>query len=183
MTYYELKMGARLRFMTKLVWALSFLPAAVAVFCAWSKLNPQAFGACERYSAGPCDIPWTTLPFFLVAPAAVMLLQRLTPRGYILNDIELVIDRKFKPITIPLMDITEARLFADEELKWVFKLGGSEGFYGYFGLFWSKKLGKFKMYATRKKNLVMVRTAKMLYALSPEDTEDFLTTLKKLTGR
>lgn len=176
--YYELKMGKGLRFTTKLVWALSFLPAAGAVFCAWYKLNPLASGP-----GGHCPVPWAALPFFLAAPALVMFFRRFAPEGCILNDIELIIDRKSKPIIIPLMEITEARLLTEKELKWTIKLNGSEGFYGYFGLFWSKQLGKFKMYATRRKNLVAVRTAKALYVLSPEDIEDFLTNLKKLTAR
>ena len=181
--YYELKMDKGLCSSTKLIYALSFLPAVAAVFCAWTKLNHQALGPCEPCSAAPCSIPWAVLLFFLAAPALVMFFRRLAPEGYLLNDIELAIERKFKPIVIPLREIMEVRLIKDEELKWTLRLGGSEGFYGYFGLFWSKKLGKFKMYSTRKKNLVAVRTPKTLYALSPEDPEDFLTTLKTLTAR
>ena len=176
--YYELKMGKGLRFSTKLIWVLSFFPAAGAIFCAWYKLNPGTCGP-----GGNCPVPWAVLPLFLAAPAIVIFFRRLAHEGYILNDIELVIDRKLKPIIIPLMEITEARLLTGEELKWTLKLGGSTGFYGYFGLFWSKRLGKFKMYTTSMKNLVGVRTAKTLYALSPEDPEDFLTTIKTLTAR
>ena len=181
--YYKLKMSGALRLSTNLICTFSFLPVVTAVLCAWAKLKAQAPGNCDICYLATCPIPWAVLPFFLIVPAVIMFLSRLAPEGYILNDIELVIDRKFKPIVIPLKEITEARPLTDEELKWTLKLTGSGGFYGYFGLFWSKQLGNFNMYATRRKNLVAVRTAKTLYALSPEDTEDFLTTLKKLTGR
>ncbi|MCX5785115.1 MAG: PH domain-containing protein [Elusimicrobia bacterium] len=181
--YYELKMGKLLSFTTKLVYTCSFLPVVIAAFYAWTKLTYPAPFPYDPFSVASRPIPWAALPIFLVIPVVVMLFRGLAPDGYVLNDVQLIIDRKFKPIVIPLMEITEVRLLTDEELRWTVKLSGSEGFYGYFGVCWNKKLGIFKMYATRRKNLVAVRTAKTLYALSPEDIEDFLTTLKNLTGR
>ena len=180
---YELKIDSVLRFTTGLVYIASCLPAAMTICAWWLRQNPLAFQHCESCSTAANSIPLTALPFFLLVPAATLFFRRFAPTGYILNDTGLVIERKFKPIVIPLTAIAEVRPFTDDELQWTLKLFGSGGFYGYFGLFWNMQLGKFNMYATRKKNLVAVRTANALYALSPEDTADFITTLKALTGR
>lgn len=109
--------------------------------------------------------------------------KAMAPRGYSLNDIELVIDREMKPITIPLAEILEVRPVEDGLLRGSLRLMGTSGYYGYYGLFWKKGVGRYRAYATRLKGLVYVKTEKTLFVLSPENPEDFISTLGGLLRR
>ena len=109
--------------------------------------------------------------------------RKLAPRGFAVNDMELVIDREMRPITIPLASVTELRRVDDAEMKGALRLMGASGFYAHYGWFWTKKLGKFRLYSCRFKDLVLVRSEKDVYVLGPDSPEEFLADLRPLLRR
>ena len=170
--YYKAEMDRPLKIMTRVVWVLLALPPiAMTAGCWVSKNSPgsKAFPP-PLVVAGVALLMWAIAHFT----------RALAPRGFALNDIELEIDRARSPIKIPLTSITEARKLGDAEVKGMLRLMGASGFYGHYGWFWNRKLGRFRLYASRLKDLVLVKTHKTAFVLSPEDTGTFIADLGKL---
>jgi hypothetical protein len=107
----------------------------------------------------------------------------MAPRGFAVNDIELVIDRAMRPVKIPLSSVTEVRHLADLEMAGTVRTMGASGFYAHYGWFWNKQLGKFLLYSCRFNGLVLLRAGKEVFVLGPEDPESFVTELRALTLR
>jgi hypothetical protein len=59
------------------------------------------------------------------------------------------------------------------------RLFASGGFYGYFGLFYIPDIGKAWIYSTRRENVILIRTERKNYILSPDDPEDFVEDVKR----
>jgi hypothetical protein len=101
----------------------------------------------------------------------------LAPRGYALQPGSLRIERPLRAIEIPLASIRGAWTLPDGGLRGALRVAGSGGLFGYYGRFWSKGLGAFRLYATRRTGLVVVDTAEERFVLSPEPPERFLDVL------
>ena len=171
--YYKAVMDRPLKIMTAVVWVTLALPPAIltAVYLL-AKASP---------GAKPPPPPAFIAGIALLMAAAAYFTRALAPRGFELNDIELNIDRAMKPVKIPLASVTAARRLDDEEVKGMLRLMGASGFYGHYGWFWNRKLGKFRLYACRLKDLVLVKTDKTTFVLGPEDAETFAADVSSLT--
>jgi hypothetical protein len=65
---------------------------------------------------------------------------------------------------------------------WGLRLFGSGGLYGYYGLFTFRRIGRIRMYATNRHNLVLIKDEKgRKFLLSPTKPEKFIQLLRKLT--
>jgi hypothetical protein len=178
--YYKAEMDKLLRIMTRVA-ALTFIIPLVALGVLWYKIKLAPAAGCRPV---PPIVDKLLPPLMLLVAGLVLLTAYITkalaPKGYDLNDVELRIDRGLRPITIPVREITEVSRLEDGLLRRSLRLMGASGYYGYYGLFWNSKLGRFRAYATRFTGLVAVRTAKTLYVITPDDTEDFVATLGAL---
>ena len=67
---------------------------------------------------------------------------------------------------IPLSAIVRVERLKGSQLGGFIRIMGSGGFCGYFGRFYSKDLGKFTMFATEKKYLMLVVTSTCKYVIS-----------------
>lgn len=173
--YYKAEMDRQLRFTTRLAGA--GMAAAVILLCvAWYRFDSLC-------PPPPGFMRWGIPLAAAVVAASAWLARAMAPLGYSLDDVELVIDRKISPVTIPLRDIAGAGPLEEGVLRRSLRVMGTGGYYGYYGLFWGRKLGFFKAYATRFDRLAEVKTAKNTFVLSPDDTEDFLRTLNSLIRR
>lgn len=93
------------------------------------------------------------------------------PQKYIVQNGALFIVRPINKIEIPLSDIKEARLISRAELGTLFRIWGSGGFFGYFGVFRSTRIGKIRLYTTRRDNRILINTTDdERILLSPDDT-------------
>lgn len=174
--YYKAEMDRLLRFTTRLSGLLFLLPVAAAALVLYAPSRacmnlPPRFG------------PAIVVLVALAAALSAWLARGLAPRGYAVNDVELVIDRKLRPITLPLREIAGVSLLPDGALRGSLRLMGTSGFYGYYGLFWKRGVGRYRAYQTRLTAVVGVRTAAGLYTLTPDDPEDFIRTLNSLLGK
>jgi hypothetical protein len=63
---------------------------------------------------------------------------------------------------------------------WGLRLFGSGGLYGYYGFFTFRNLGRVRMYATNRHNLVLLKDEKnRKILLSPTNPEEFIQRLRK----
>jgi len=103
----------------------------------------------------------------------------LRPVHYELHPDQIIVHRLIKPILVKRSEVTEVGLLADADKKGMLRTFGSGGFLGYFGKFWSKRLGHFTMYATRRDHLVLIqKNDGQKIVLSPDD-ENFIHDLRR----
>ena len=175
--YYTARMDRLLRITTRVVWAVLLLPPVM--------LSLNFLGLKGQYAPHPGGggLPFAIAGVTLLVAAIAYFTRALAPRGFALNDAELTIDRAMQPIVIPLSSITEVRRLEDAEVKRALRVFGASGFYGHYGNFWNKALGGFRMYACRSKDLVLVRTEKVLFVLGPDAPGEFVADLRPLIRR
>ncbi len=98
------------------------------------------------------------------------------PRGYILQKNLIIIKRIIGDVEITVSE--ESKIW-----KWTWlgiRLWASGGLYGYFGIFFFRGIGKVKMYATNRNNLVLVKDAKNTkYLISPDNVDKFMDLLNR----
>jgi hypothetical protein len=92
------------------------------------------------------------------------------PIGYIIDDKFLIIKRRKKNISIDFTDITSVKLLTENEIKGGIRMFGVGGVFGYFGLFTFPKIGYCKMFATQRKNMILIETLeKKKFIITPDE--------------
>lgn len=107
--------------------------------------------------------------------AVVLVTYGLSPRGFSLSPDGLRIHRPFGAHVLPFARIRSARRAQPGELGGL-RTFGSGGMFGFFGWFWSRKMGHYRAYVTHRQDMVLVE-AERTYLLSPERPDDFLRSL------
>ena len=128
-------------------------------------------------SRGQPDLLWP----FLMAPLAFAVVVAVTfllaPRGFAIRDRELRVERALLPVRIPLASIRSVGPLPAEQASGMMRLGASGGLFGHFGRYWSRRLGAFRMYASRRSGLVLLETVGENFVLSPGDPGAFVEAL------
>ena len=108
------------------------------------------------------------LPLFIAALFA--------PRYYLLEKDKMIIKKVMGEIIINKNDIESITTINPDMLKGSIRKCASGGFFGYWGLFYSKALKDFNMYAgSYSKNLVLIkRKTKKPYVITPKEIENFM---------
>ncbi|MDI6631196.1 MAG: PH domain-containing protein [Thermoanaerobacteraceae bacterium] len=107
----------------------------------------------------------------------------LSPWGYLLTDTKIVIQRGIFTIALRYEQIEEVR-FVDRVEFSLFRLFGSAGLFGYFGLLIPEDGSRARVYASRWNKMVQLKTAKGIYYLSPADPLEMVTAIQeRLAGR
>jgi hypothetical protein len=97
-----------------------------------------------------------------------------SPRGYVITDRSILVQRLAGQPRISLDDVREVRRATPDDFRRSIRLRGSSGLFGYYGLFRSPKLGKFTAYVTNRNNRVVVITGSKTALFSPDDVDEFL---------
>ena len=114
---------------------------------------------------------------FLVTPVIVAFaLRGEAPTGYTLDDNVVRIERRAGAFTIPLSAIREVREIPPQVT--FIRIGGSGGWYGYYGEFKSRDLGQVTMYATRSDDRVFLATDGRNYVITPASPSAFVADLE-----
>jgi hypothetical protein len=101
----------------------------------------------------------------------LLLAWAMAPSGVTVRDGELLVDRRaWSPLRVPLASITSAAPIASLGAG-TLRLFGVGGFFGSYGLFSNGELGRFRLYATRAGQAVLVKRAggALPLVLTPED--------------
>lgn len=102
------------------------------------------------------------------------------PTGYRLGPSSVVVTRPASNVEIAYDDIAQTEVVDGREtLRGAIRTFGDGGLWGYYGAFWSRKLGTFRIYARRLRGpLVLFRTtAGRTIVLAPTDPDLFLAEL------
>jgi hypothetical protein len=129
-------------------------------------------------------LPALAVPVLLLAlvvtPASTW---ALAPRAFEVDrEAVRVLRNAWAPLVLPLRSIEVAELLPAEGFTGVRRLVGCGGMFGYYGLYWSRAMGRFRLYATRRRELVQLRAGGTTYVLSPDRPARFLETLRAARG-
>jgi hypothetical protein len=123
-------------------------------------------------------------PSLFLAPLAVPILlfpvalyQRSVVSRIQIEDNNLVLGRK----RYPLAGLT-AIMRDPAILRWAFRVGGNGGLGAIRGRFWSKRVGKFEAFMTDTEKAVVLRWPDRTVAVSPQDPEFFIYTVRQASG-
>jgi hypothetical protein len=109
------------------------------------------------------------LPVAAIA-VTLALAWAMAPRALVVDGDELrIVRRMWPPLRIARADIERAAPI-DHVGKRVARLFGVGGYFGSYGLFWSDKLGRFRLYGTRRgQAVIIVRRGRLLPLITTPD--------------
>ena len=116
----------------------------------------------------------------LLLGAVAFLSWALAPRGFAVERGAVHVLRALRPVSIPIAAVRAVGALPPRPLRGMLRLGGSGGLFGFYGRFWNRRLGAFRLYATRLEGLVRLDTDAERFVLSPGDPERFLAELAAL---
>jgi hypothetical protein len=128
-----------------------------------------AFGvlARDRLPAG-ASAALIVLPLIATALAACFMV-----RGYVLGERELTVQRLFWSTPLPLAGLQSVKGDA-EALQRLTPLFGAPGLFAYAGVYWNRRLGRFRALATDPERAVVLRYSRRTVVISPNDPQLFI---------
>lgn len=113
---------------------------------------------------------WTSLSLLGISTGIPLISWLFAPQSYKLTQQALVITRPAKDKTILFSEISEVRIMGARENIWNIRTFGVGGLFGYYGKFYSWKLGSFSFYASRRDHQILIETKKgKKLIISPDD--------------
>ncbi|MBN3518791.1 PH domain-containing protein [Algoriphagus lutimaris] len=95
-----------------------------------------------------------------------------SPQDYEIGDGKLTIKRIIGDFKIGLHEITEVKGLTKEETKGTIRTFGVGGLFGYFGRFYIPKIGRVILFATQRKNKVLIKkNEEKQFILTPDDLQ------------
>ena len=134
----------------KTLWVMTF-----AVFGLW-----LGFSAWNLWRIFTTDdvMSWVPLLVFNVIMLPTMLVcEGLAPQRLEIGEKYLVILRRYKSITIYADEVLSVEQLPKNTLRGAVRTAGVGGFFGYYGSYYSGKIGSFKLYATSFDNLFLIK--------------------------
>ena len=64
-------------------------------------------------------------------------------------------------------------------MRWSFRVLGNGGFFSLTGLWWNRKLGRFRAYATDPKRTVVLRSGRKTIVVSPDRPAEFVAAVRE----
>jgi hypothetical protein len=100
-------------------------------------------------------------------------------RGYALTSRTIEVRRPFWTTTLPLAKLQRASCEADV-LRGSLRLFGNGGLFSFTGLFWNRRLGRYRAFVTDPSRAVVLRYRDRTVVLSPHDPQAFVLRVSKL---
>jgi hypothetical protein len=108
---------------------------------------------------------------FAIGGAALALAWAMSPKALVVDGAEIRVERRgWPPLRVPRASIVSAAPLQSVGGR-ALRLFGVGGFFGSYGLFWSSTLGRFRLYATRSGQAVILRRSgdALPIVLTPDD--------------
>lgn len=126
-------------------------------------------------------------PLFVVIASSSLLVViyllvfLLRPVQYELTAGEVIIRRQAEKVTISRQEIAKAEIPDRQRMGTPVRTFGVGGLFGYFGKFYSSRIGSMTWYATRRDRIILIETIhSRRIIISPDEPEKFLEELNKL---
>ena len=126
--------------------------------------------------------PWQAFIAFGVAlPVYAAIWYGTRVRRYRLTEDELLVERAFRTVRLPLAGLKEATHDRDA-MRGAWKIRGNDGAGAISGRFWSKRLGRFSAYLSDREHAVVLRWPDRCVVISPDRHSFFIETVRKRAG-
>jgi hypothetical protein len=163
---------------SRLVWSVTVAVLAL-VAVAEVLLVQAAFGFSPGQPGQAAAVVGALLSVSIFAGIA-----RFAPCDYRVRSDAIVVGRLGTPLMIPYQGIREVRRTHRQEIGFAWRVFGSAGFLGWFGLFRSRTLGEFRACATNLRDLVLItRTNGAKIVISPHLPDAFLEAVRRNMDR
>ena len=151
----RLDMGDKKFYTIPFVWSRTLWIMTFALFGLW--LGYSAFALWKIYITADVT-SWlvSLIVFNVVMLPTVLICEGLAPQRLEISKSRIVILRRYNSVTIEAQEIESIELLPKNALRGAVRMGGVSGFFGWFGNFYTFKLGSFKLYATNFENLFLV---------------------------
>lgn len=94
--------------------------------------------------------------FNVVMLAVMLVCEGYAPQRLEIGADSIVVLRRYDSINIYRSQLKSIERLPDDALRYALRAGGVGGLFGYFGRFYTRKLGYFSLYATRLDNLFLL---------------------------
>lgn len=118
--------------------------------------------------------PTTKYAVSIILIAVIFIAYALHPVSYTLNKDSIIITSPLRKKIIHLDESTTIRQITKGELGLLIRTFGSSGLFGNIGLFHSSKAGVLEVYTTDSSNMVLIKTNKKRYLISPDNPKRFV---------
>lgn len=122
----------------------------------------------------PTEVLWLKYLLLLVFLATVLGGLGYMPIRLKADGEKVAVSRLFGALEIPLSEVISVGPISKSDIDGSIRTFGSGGFFGYLGRFRNKTLGRYTMYATELKHLVLVRTRQKKYVFSCTQPQEFV---------
>ena len=108
----------------------------------------------------------------------ILACEGLAPQRLEIGGDEIVVLRRYKSVVICRNEIKSIEPLSKKDIRGAIRTCGVGGLFGYFGHYYSVKLGSFKLYATSFKNLYLIKLwngkSVVISCAEPEIIEQFI---------
>lgn len=148
-----------------------------AVFLALLAL--EAFGIITlfNHTLQPREALFYSVMALLFNGSLIFLFSLYAPRGYVVNETYVIVQRKTRPVRIALRRIKSVTRLDKSDFTPSVQIFGTRGLFGYYGIFKNHKLGRYELFGTDCDRGVLVE-ADRKYVLTPHQPEVFIEVVK-----
>lgn len=107
----------------------------------------------------------------IIGLSAIFVSEGYSPQCLEIGDESIVVLRRYADVVIRRSEIVNVESFPSRKIRSVICIGGSCGFFGFFGRYYAKGIGRFDMYATQFDNLFLVTTVRRRYVVGCAEPE------------
>ena len=126
--------------------------------------------------------PWQVfIALGIALPVQAVIWYGTRVRRYRLAEDELMVERAFRTVRLPLAGLKEATHDRDA-MRGAWKIRGNKGLGTISGRFRSKRLGRFDAYLSDAEHAVVLRWPDHCVVISPEQHSFFIETVRKRAG-
>ncbi len=120
------------------------------------------------------------LKYLIIMPLLFSILYTAssTPVKLKFDGANIVIKKAIGRIQIPLSQIENIEEISPQDIDGSIRTFGSGGFFGYLGRFRNDRIGHYKMYATNRKNLLLIKTTNASYVVSCPDSSSMVNKIR-----
>jgi len=110
------------------------------------------------------------LPFVALVAVMMVIAWAMAPRELVVEGDELRVERRaWRALRVPRSSIESAAELPGLSSR-TLRIGGVGGFFGSYGLFTNRDLGRFRLYSTRRGHaLIVKRTGALPIVITPDD--------------
>ena len=156
----------------KTLWAMTF-----ACFALWIGLS--GWFLYHIFIDEPATVALFELVLLnLIVLPTIIACEGLAPQRLEIGEEQIVILRRYKSVVINRSEIKSIQALSKSDFSGVIRTCGVGGLFGYFGHYYSSKLGSFRLFATSFQNLYLIKLwngkSIVISCAEPEIMEQFV---------